>query len=315
MPTIAKPGLYLNFKSAFYQDLIAGRINGLSVLEWASANGQAAVVTPSELYRMAIDLSRAGRPVLPVRYWFYRLLQASGHGSLQLRRRFDGWVSRQPLLQPLFGAPFSTLSTQRFDLSRESRTVRYAGTPDQLLAFQGEIDRLLTDSNCRIGYGGYGEVRDFYRAEARGDFPEDETPPSRLRNRHLGIDFWTRAGTPVYAPLEGTVYALADSKNVRGFGPALVLFHVVEPGTHFYTLYGHLDPEILRFFRVGQKIRAGRLLGHIGSPEVNGQWPPHLHFQVNLDMLGQRTHFYGVGYNDEWKLWESLCPDPELLLR
>jgi murein DD-endopeptidase MepM/ murein hydrolase activator NlpD len=46
--------------------------------------------------------------------------------------------------------------------------------------------------------------------------------------------------------------------------------------------------------RVGQRFRAGETVGTIGSYPENGDWPPHLHFQLITDMLGLEGDFPGV---------------------
>jgi 4-aminobutyrate aminotransferase-like enzyme len=61
-------------------------------------------------------------------------------------------------------------------------------------------------------------------------------------------------------------------------------------------------------------IQKGQWIATYGAREVNGNWPPHLHFQVLLDTLGKEGDFPGVGFPDEWPVWRSLCPNPELLL-
>ena len=116
-------------------------------------------------------------------------------------------------------------------------------------------------------------------------------------------------------PLRGTVFGKRIDTNVRGFGAAVALFHVVRPGVHFYTIYGHLNPEDVKNLWVGRTLREGRAFARVGSPEENGGWPAHLHWQVSLDMMGQRDVFFGAGHDEEWPMWRTLFPDPELLLR
>ena len=62
-----------------------------------------------------------------------------------------------------------------------------------------------------------------------------------------------------------------------------------------------------------------RRLQHIadlGDWPENGGWAPHLHFQIMSDMLNQRGgNFFGVGHESLWDVWQSICPDPNLILR
>ena len=308
-----KATLFQKFHSNFASDLRSGRLLGSTVLHWIRTDRKARHCEPADLYRVAQEVSRHTHPKLPVRYWFYSLRFACGLRPVQLTTRYEAWLDQQPLLSPLFGTPFSTLPTVRFDLSRAAGTVRYGGLPDQLDAFEQEIAGLLEKNNAVVGYGGYGEVRDFYRWESYGDFPEDGLT-RRVRDMHLGTDFWTTAGTPVYAPLDGTVFSVSKASPFRGYGPSVVLFHRPRPGFHFYTSYGHLSAASAERLRIGQKLKAGRLVGKLGTPEENGGWPAHLHFQVHIDMLGSKE-LIGVGYSTERPLWMDLSPDGEGLLR
>src|SRR6185503_9170771 len=82
----------------------------------------------------------------------------------------------------------------------------------------------------------------------------------------------------------------------------------------FFTLYGHLSRDTLGRLAVGQRIARGAPLARVGTPDENGGWPPHVHFQVILDLLDEDTGFPGVAYASERALWTGLSPDPNLLL-
>ncbi len=60
-------------------------------------------------------------------------------------------------------------------------------------------------------------------------------------------------------------------------------------------------------------VRRGQPIAAFGSVSENGAWPPHLHFQAMLDMLGFEGDFPGVAFPEEWPAWQSLCPSPEPL--
>ena len=82
----------------------------------------------------------------------------------------------------------------------------------------------------------------------------------------------------------------------------------------FFTLYGHLSRETLRHIRVGQVIKRGEKFARIGALQENGGWPPHLHFQMILDLLDRGTDFPGVALASQRAVWTTLSPDPNLLL-
>ncbi|MEO7913559.1 MAG: aminotransferase class III-fold pyridoxal phosphate-dependent enzyme, partial [Roseiflexaceae bacterium] len=52
----------------------------------------------------------------------------------------------------------------------------------------------------------------------------------------------------------------------------------------------------------------------IGAPPSNGDWPPHLHFQIITDLLDLDRDFPGVAYASQRAIWTSLSPDPNLML-
>jgi peptidoglycan LD-endopeptidase LytH len=56
------------------------------------------------------------------------------------------------------------------------------------------------------------------------------------------------------------------------------------------------------------------VIGHIGTPEENGDWPPHLHFQVIEDMECKMGDYPGVCSKKERDRYLQNCPDPDLVL-
>jgi peptidoglycan LD-endopeptidase LytH len=46
----------------------------------------------------------------------------------------------------------------------------------------------------------------------------------------------------------------------------------------------------------------------------NGNWPPHLHFQLIADMEGWKGDYPGVCKYSEREKWLGNCPDPDLVL-
>ncbi len=157
--------------------------------------------------------------------------------------------------------------------------------------------------NYRIsGIGRYNEDRIIYRQSL-----------SLTRSVHLGMDVFVTPGTPVFAPLTGKVHSFQDNDARGDYGPTIILEHQIE-GCTFYTLYGHLTRDSLNL-EVGQVISQGEEFASIGNYPVNGNWPPHLHFQIITDMLGRSGDFPGVCALSEREYWLSICPDPNLILR
>jgi peptidoglycan LD-endopeptidase LytH len=157
------------------------------------------------------------------------------------------------------------------------------------------------------GIGGYMEDRRLYQRSAV--FAGEEQ-----RSLHLGVDIWMPAETPVYAPLAGTVHSFADNAGFGNYGPTIILEHQLEDIT-FYTLYGHLSRQSLQGLSAGRTLAAGEQLASLGRAEENGDWPPHLHFQIMLDMEGNKGDYPGVAAPSRALHYQQLCPDPNLLLK
>jgi len=161
----------------------------------------------------------------------------------------------------------------------------------------------MREAGAAIGVGRYDEARPIYTTPefASGPHPTDER-----RTVHLGLDLFAEPGTPVFAPLAGTVDAFANNAKRLDYGPVIILRH--EGG--FKTLYGHLSVDSLHGLRLGKKIEAGERFASIGAPPENGDWPPHLHFQIITDDLELGTEFPGVAFASQREVWKSLSPDP-----
>lgn len=162
-----------------------------------------------------------------------------------------------------------------------------------------------------VGIGRYDETRPFYTTDAYA-VQGNEGP--QWRTVHLGLDIFMPPGTPVSAPLEGRVHSFQDNARDRDYGPTIILEHHVTDSIVFYTLYGHLTRSSLDGLETGQKIAAGQAFCQIGPMPENGNWSPHLHFQLILDLLGQAGDYPGVAFPESCAVWKSICPDPWLLL-
>ena len=171
------------------------------------------------------------------------------------------------------------------------------------------INAYLHKFNAKVAYGGYLEVRDIYKRS--NEFTSNN--PQEIRNIHLGVDFWCAVNTPVTAVLRGKVHSFQNNKNLGDYGPTIILEHEIQ-GEQFYTLYGHLSLESLDTIEVGQEINDGQVIGWIGSAEVNGDYPPHLHFQIIEDMQGLFGDYPGVSCLKNLEFYKDNCPNPNSLL-
>ena len=171
----------------------------------------------------------------------------------------------------------------------------------------------LRAAGVKVGMGGYNEHRVIYRRSEHFNAPTEASPYDGPREIHLGIDFWSDAGTPVFAPLDGVVHSFQDNAHFGDYGPTIILEHAYN-GKLLYSLYGHLTRQSLRGLYEGKKFKAGEKLAEIGSYPENGDWPPHLHFQLMTDMLGMKGDFPGVCSVADREKFLTICPNPHLLL-
>lgn len=175
--------------------------------------------------------------------------------------------------------------------------------------FSKYVEEQLQAAGAKYGIGGYNEHRTIYSRSKVFDTPDGQEP----RRLHLGTDIWGPAGTPVYAPLPGTVHSVGFNAAFGDYGATLILQHDVE-STIFHTLYGHLSLHSIEDKKEGETIDAGDWIAAFGAPAENGNWPPHLHLQIIIDMQGWRGDYPGVCKFSEKEMYLANCPNPDLIL-
>ena len=171
----------------------------------------------------------------------------------------------------------------------------------------GEMKR----SGVSVAVGRYDEARLLYTS---GLFGDPGNPTEQRRTIHLGLDLFVEPGTPLRAPLQGVVHALANNTSPLDYGPLVILEHRTGNGQPFFTLYGHLSKETLSDLKPGQRIASGQEFARVGATHENGGWAPHVHFQPILDLLDRGCDYPGVARASERAVWTALSPDPNLLL-
>ena len=82
----------------------------------------------------------------------------------------------------------------------------------------------------------------------------------------------------------------------------------------FHTLYGHLSEASLDGLAIGKVIARGDKIAEIGPRQFNGNWPPHLRFQLIEDMQEYQGDYPGVVREAELDYFKENCPDPFPLL-
>jgi len=257
----------------------------------------------------AWDALKRLRSVHPNRAW-YQFRAACGLSPHPNNAKVTAWLNRnQKSFLNLLGSEFDYSKVSIIDLSVGSKD--YAA-PDEVSNpehFIGMVESKLLQENTNHGIGRYNEARMIY---AGLQYSEKEMTESRTV--HIALDFFTKSGTPIYAPLEGVIHSFKNNDLPFDNGPTIVLEHKTDDGTPFYTLYGHLSLDSIANIEVGQTIVWGQEIGKIGEYPTNGGWPSHLHFQIILDMLDFQGDYFGACWPSQRNIWTSICPDPNLII-
>lgn len=218
---------------------------------------------------------------------------------------FDKWLGRHgAFFHPV--VPFNaSMKLLRMNFT-ESNTQLTADVLNDTTRFTTYINKKLSDAEATYGIGGYNEHRTIYSRSRAFDGAE----PRRL---HLGIDIWGKPYTKVMAPLNGIVHSFVFNNAFGDYGATIILTHNLQ-GFTFYTLYGHLSLNSIKNLDEGDLIKEGDVFAEFGIPFENGQWPPHLHFQIILDMQGMQGDYPGVCRYSERESYLENCPNPDLIL-
>ncbi|WP_400190344.1 peptidoglycan DD-metalloendopeptidase family protein [Hymenobacter sp. B81] len=215
----------------------------------------------------------------------------------------------QATFGPVLPVDLNGTDVTRLDFTAANPIVAQADLRDTE-SFDQLVNELLAVRQARVGVGGYLENRVIYR-RSPGLFGDPAVP---ARSLHLGVDVWLPAGAPVLAFMPAVVHSVADNNHFGDYGPTVILQHELA-GTTFYSLYGHLGRLECAALYEGQPLEQGQAFAAVGPWPENGDWPPHLHFQLMADLQGRRGDFPGVALPEERELWAALCPDPNLVLQ
>lgn len=212
-------------------------------------------------------------------------------------------------IHPLIAFDPSTMGLLLMDFTNENQAL----TTDVLEdtgTFSGYVSQTLAKANAHFGIGGYNEHRTVYKRSRVFDAAEGQEP----RSIHLGIDIWGAAGTPIFCPINSVVHSFAFNNAFGDYGATIILQHQLN-GVEFYTLYGHLSLQDIAGLQEGQPLHSGKEFAHFGIPEENGFWPPHLHFQIIMNMEGKKGDYPGVCSLSKREHYLNNCPDPDSILR
>jgi murein DD-endopeptidase MepM/ murein hydrolase activator NlpD len=194
------------------------------------------------------------------------------------------------------------------DFTQNNSTLTLETISDTAL-FCDYIDDLLASKNAKFGVGGYMENRTVYaRSEHFGNSNEES------RRLHLGVDIWGAVNTPIYSFMDAKIHSFAFNNNFGDYGATIILEHELE-NISFYSLYGHLSLKNIKNIAKGDDIKKGQQFCDFGNVEENGNWPPHLHFQLICDMENNFGDYPGVGKISEKQKWLDKIPNPNIILK
>ncbi len=184
-------------------------------------------------------------------------------------------------------------------------------------SFSDYIDTKRKNCKEKFLMGGYAEVREMYKRSLLFDIEKkygiEKGVSEEPRRLHIGIDIWGDVKTPVFVPVGGTVHSFAFNNNFGDYGATIILQHQLDTIV-FYTLYGHLSFADISHLQEGKYVGRGELLAHFGEPKENGNWPPHLHFQIISDIRLHKGDYPGVCSEKEREKYLQNCPNPDLIL-
>jgi len=240
------------------------------------------------------------------------LREASGLEPSRSGARVRSWLAAHSAeLVPVMPFDFATERALVLDLSIASPLVSAEPSENAEPRLTARVEEAMRAAGVRVSIGRYDEPRLLYSSPLFGG---GESPLGPRRTIHLGLDIFADAGTPVFAPLRGTVHAFADNRAALDYGPVIILRHELDADTELFSLYGHLSRESLTGLAIGQVAEAGDRIATLGSADVNGGWTPHLHFQLFTSLVGLGIDVPGVALAGQRAVWRSLCPDPNLVV-
>lgn len=240
----------------------------------------------------------------------YAFRQACGLEACPLNRVYQDWLDKN---RPSIGKIVNNdlAKAKVLDLSVGSLELGNNENYEDAASFERWVSSKLEENKADAALGKHDEPRAIYGTDP---FKVEGNDGPEWRTVHTGLDIFSTPGSPVFAPWDGEVHSFADNDRDRDYGPTIILKHTIEPDFSFYTLYGHLSKNSLVSLKKGRKVKKGQAIATIGARNENGNWPPHLHFQIILNMFENSGDYPGVALFRQRELWRSICPDPAAFL-
>jgi 4-aminobutyrate aminotransferase-like enzyme/Ser/Thr protein kinase RdoA (MazF antagonist) len=242
---------------------------------------------------------------------YYSFRKACDKDAHPNQNKFNNWAKKNKFSVTDLFPSIKKNEFHKIDLSVGSKWIGGRKEIEDLDFFQFKIEKLQKEYPKKIISGGYLEPRSIYSSSSYdkiGNFGNES------RTIHLGLDFWLSPGTKVNSMFDGEVVTSINDDGDKEYGGLLILKHKVED-FEFYTLYGHNKVKSVLKNKIGTKIKKGDEIAEIANYPENGNWAPHLHFQIMLSTLNYKIDFPGVCYYNQIDVWKGLCPNPNLLFK
>ena len=241
----------------------------------------------------------------------YSFRSVCGFSAHPNEKKFSNWATSNTFsLVDLFPT-INKNEAHQIDMSVSSSWIGHQEDFNNLDLLQFKIEQLQKEVPSKIIAGGYLEPRALYTSTS---YDTVGNSGKESRSIHLGIDYWLPSHTPVHAILDGKVVIAVNDVGDKEYGGLVVLKHQLED-FHFYTLYGHNTIDSSTKHKVGDPILKGEKIVELANYPENGNWAPHLHFQIMLSLFDYNIDFPGVTYLSQIDVWKSVCPDPNLLFK
>src|SRR5262249_48939341 len=148
------------------------------------------------------------------RFAHYAFREACGLPPVPKSESISKWLAANArAAASLLDVDVRTAPTMAFDLSVGSTFLGSDPTALEMSTLSENIFGTLKKAHTAIGIGGYDEAR-LYTAPQFASPQTGKTkinPTDERRTIHLGIDLFAGPGSAIYAPLDGTVHALANN--------------------------------------------------------------------------------------------------------
>jgi 4-aminobutyrate aminotransferase-like enzyme/Ser/Thr protein kinase RdoA (MazF antagonist) len=246
------------------------------------------------------------------RFAHYALRDACGWEPVPTSHSIVSWLrSQDGDIAPVLDSDLRGARCTVVDLGVGSVLTGADPAAAQTNALTHIVFNVMKATGSDVVVGRYDEARPLYSSSI---FDGEGGVLDERRTIHLGMDLFVEAGSPVFTPLDGVVHVVANNAQPQDYGPLVIVRHTTGAGEVFYTLYGHLGEDTFDEVSPGDDVAKGQRIGSVGAPPINGDWPPHLHFQIITDLLDMNADFPGVGFASQRGVWRSLSPDPNAIL-